>query len=156
MPEDKSDIIRAMKKASWWTSIHAAVINNELALIQSYEYSESDITPLDLAIMIGNLDAVRALIERRIQYDINTCLIKAIFSNRHEVARLFLEKGANPSYYPDEKKEHTAFHIAAATNNHTILRLLTEFYRFSLFNSKKCKLSSDNECQDNINRIKVI
>ena len=83
LPDYKSKIISTMKKESWWAPMHGAVIYNLLDQIQIFTYTESDITPLDLAIMIGNLEAVRALIVRGISYDINDCLRRSIFSKRN-------------------------------------------------------------------------
>ena len=160
LPDDKSKIISTMKKESWWTQMHAAIINNMLDQIQIFEYRESDITPLDLAIMTGNLDAVRALIGLGIQYDINACLKTAVIAKRNELARFCLENGANPS--SNNKLGQNTFHIAASTNNHTIIRTLNEFYRknnaakliqnnfrLSLFHSKERNFLLDEIAQNN-------
>ena len=160
LPNNKSNIIRTMKKTSWWTKLHTTIINNELDKIQSHEYNASDINPLDLAIMVGNLDAVRAITGRGIQYDINACLRNAIFTKRNEVAKFFLENGATPAI--NNKRGQTAFHIAAATNNYPIIRTLVEFdkknnaasylqksFRSSLFQYKKRKALSHEIGQNN-------
>ena len=90
LPEDTSDMISIMEEADWWTELHTAVINNDLDKIQRYEYFSSDLNPLDLTIMIGNLAAAKALITLGIKYDINACLRKAIFARRNELAEFFL------------------------------------------------------------------
>ena len=154
-------MISIMEEADWWTELHTAVINNDLDKIQRYEYFSSDLNPLDLAIMVGNLDAVKALITRGIQYDINACLRKAIFARRNELAEFFLENGASP--YSKTKNGHTPFHVANLANNHIILRTLNEFHeknnldespkkanRLSIFN-KRVKENLGND--ENLNNI---
>ena len=74
--------------------------------------------------MIGNTDAVRALIDRGIEYDKDKSLRTAISSNRHELAQLFLEKGANP--LSKNKLGQTAFHFAAARGNENIMKIFVD------------------------------
>jgi ankyrin repeat protein len=117
-------IIRAMERLDWWTDLHTSVIINNLNEIRTLEYTPSETSPLDLAIMIGNIDAVRALIERGIQYDKDKCLRTATYSNRHELAQLFLEKGANP--LSKNQLGQTAFHFADARGNENIMKIFVD------------------------------
>jgi ankyrin repeat protein len=167
-------IIRTLEKASWWTDSHTAVINNRLDDIQNFEYQSSPITPLDLAIMIGNLNAVEYLIERGSRstssptlfissngtnFDINDCLNKAIKAKRNEIAMFLLEKGADPQAI--KQLGQNSLHIACYYGDINGIKILVEFsrkkiaaqsiqkcFRSSLFKSRKRKLSSDNECQN--------
>ena len=84
--------------------------------------------------MIGNLDAVKTIIGPKIKCDVNYCLRTAVIAKRNEVAKFFLENGANP--YSKNKRGQTVFHIAAATNNFPIIRTLNEL---SLFQNNKRK-----------------
>ena len=166
LPDDKSRILSTMEQASWWTPFHTAVISDKLAKINGFHYKDSKkITPLDLAIMIGNLDAVKTIIGPNIKCDINDCLRKSIFSKRNEVARFFLENGANPS--SKNKRGQTVFHISATTNNHTIIRTLNEFdrknnaakliqnnFRLSIFHSKERNFLPD-EIYQNIKSMRI-
>jgi ankyrin repeat protein len=124
LPEDRSKLISIMEYLDWWTPLHTAIINNNLDEISTLEYTPSETSPLDLAVMIGNIDAVRALIERGIQYDKDKCLRTATYSNRHELAQLFLEKGANP--LSKNKLGQTAFHFADARGNENIMKIFVD------------------------------
>jgi ankyrin repeat protein len=139
IPEDTSRIIRTMKKASWWTDSHTAVINNRLDDIQNVEDQSSPITPLDLAIMIGNLNAVEYIIERGSRstssatlfsssngtnFDINYCLNKAIKHKRNEIAMFLLEKGADPK--AENQLGQNSLHIACSYGNKDIIEILVE------------------------------
>ena len=134
LPNDKSRILSTMKKTSWWTPFHSAVISDKLATRKRFHYKQSKITPLDLAIMISNLDAVKTIIGPNIKCDVNDCLRISIFSKRNELARFFLDNGADP--YGKNKLEQNTFHIATATNNYHMIRTLHEF---SLFQNNKRK-----------------
>ena len=127
-----------MERASWWSDLHTAVINNVLDQIQSLEYSESDITPLDLAIMLGNLDAVKTIIGRGIKYDINACFRTAIVAKRTELAIFFLEQGADPNY--KDQLGRNKFHIACSYGNLDAIKVLVEFIR------KKIAAQSIQQC----------
>jgi ankyrin repeat protein len=127
LPEDRSNIILTLEIFDWWTPLHTAIINNNLDEISTLEYTPSETSPLDLAIMIGNIDAVRALIERGIQYDKDKCLRTATYSNRHELAQLFLEKGANP--LSKNQLGQTAFHFADARGNENIMKIFVDNIR---------------------------
>jgi ankyrin repeat protein len=127
LPDVKSNIITTMQRLDWWTDLHTAVIYNNLNEIRTLEYTPSETSPLDIAIMIGNIDAVRALIDRGIEYDENKCLRTAIYSNRHELAQLFLEKGANP--LSTNKIGQNAFHFAAARGNASIMKIFVDNIR---------------------------
>jgi len=122
LPDDRSNLISTMKRFYWWTDLHTAVISNNLNEISTLTYIPSEISPLDLAIMIGNKGAVRAFIDSGIEYDKDTCLKAAVYSNRDELVQIFLEKGASP--FNKDRLEQTVFHCAAAGGNATILRLL--------------------------------
>ena len=97
LPDDKSKLIITLKKYSWWTDNHTAVINSNIDKIQKYEHSESEITPLDLAIIIGNIEAVKAMITLDVKYDINNCLRTAIKAKRNDVTIFLLELGVDHS-----------------------------------------------------------
>ena len=124
LPEYRSDLISTMKKLDWWTPLHTAVISNNLNKTRNLEYIPSETSPFDIAIMIGNIDAVRALIDRGIQYDKDKCLRTAIYSNRDELAQLFLEKGANP--LSTNHLGQNAFHFAAALGNASIMKIFVD------------------------------
>ena len=139
IPEDKTHIIRTLEQASWWTDSHTAVINNRLDDIQNVEDQSSPITPLDLAIMIGNLNAVEYIIERGSRstssatlfsssngtnFDINYCLNKAIKAKRNDIAMFLLEKGADPK--AKNKLERNSLHIACSYGNKDIIEILVE------------------------------
>jgi ankyrin repeat protein len=136
-----------MKKASWWTDSHTAVINNRLDDIQNFEDQSSPITPLDLAIMIGNLNAVKHIIERGSRstssptlfsssiatlfsssngtnFDINDCLNKAIKAKRNDIAMFLFEQGADPK--AKNQLGQNSFHIACSYGNKDIIEILVE------------------------------
>jgi ankyrin repeat protein len=136
---DKIITIYALEKASWWTDSHTAVINNSLDDIQNVEDQSSPITPLDLAIMIGNLNAVKHIIERgsistssptlfsssnATNFDINDCLNKAIKAKRNDIAMFLLEKGADPQ--AKNQLGQNSLHIACSYGNKDIIQTLAE------------------------------
>jgi ankyrin repeat protein len=127
LPEYRSSIVLTLKIFDWWTPLHTAVINNNLNEIRNLEYIPSETSPFDIAIMIGNIDAARTLIERGIQYDKDKCLITATYSNRLELAQLFLEKGANP--LSKNQLGQTALHFAAARGNENIMEIFVDNIR---------------------------
>ena len=104
--------------------MHTAIINNELDLIQRYEYIESDITPLDLAIMIANQYAVLVLIRSEIQYDINDCLRTAIVAKRNGLAIFLLEQGSDPTF--KDKIGRNSLHTAVHIGNLEIVKYLLD------------------------------
>jgi ankyrin repeat protein len=136
IPEDKSHIIRTLKQPFWWTGSHTAVMNNRLDDIQNFGDQSSPITPLDLAIMIGNLEAVEHILERRANsptlfsssngtnFGINDCLNKAIKAKRNDIAMFFLEKGADPT--AGNQLGQTSLHIACSYGNKDIIPILIE------------------------------
>jgi ankyrin repeat protein len=126
-PKYRSPLISIMERLDWWTDLHTAVISNNLNKIRNLEYIPSETSPFDIAIMIGNIDAVRALIDRGIKYDKDKCLRTATYSNRHELAQLFLEKGANP--LSTNKIGQNAFHFAAARGNANIMKIFVDNIR---------------------------
>ena len=127
LPDDKSRIIATLKNASWWTDSHTAVINNNLDQIQSFEELLLDITPLDLAVMIGNIEMVKAIIEFGFKHDINSCLRTAVIANRNELVELFLKKGADPTI--QDRFGKNSLHIACYYGNRDIILLIIEFIR---------------------------
>jgi len=103
--------------------------------------------------MIGNIDAVRALIDRGIAYDKDKCLRTAIYSNRNELAQLFLEKGA--STLSGNQRGRNAFHCATARGNVNILPILNTHvdnsaisiqrgFRSYLFKKNKANSTQEN------------
>ena len=133
IPEDKTDIMITLEQAPWWTGSHAAVMNNRLDDIKNFGDQSSSITPLDLAIMIGNLEAVKHILERRANsptlfssstVDMNDCLNKAIKAKRNDIAIFFLEKDADPT--ARNQLGQTSLHIACSYGNKDIIPILLE------------------------------
>ena len=121
---DKFSMIPIMETTTWWTDLHTAVIKNDFDKIKTCEYNQQKINPINLAILSGNQEAVRALIARGISYDINDCLHTAIKSKRNDLAIFFLENGANPLY--KNQLGQTAFNIASLSMNDFIFNYLVE------------------------------
>ena len=83
-------------KRSTFTDIQKAVLLHNLEDIHNLEYTRSYPSALDLAIMAGNMDAVKILLNRGVKHRLNSCLHTAIFAKRHTLAKYFIDRGATP------------------------------------------------------------
>lgn len=85
--------------------------------------------PLKLAIIKGNLDIVKLLIEKganiNVKYDLyNTPLHIAMINGNLEIVKLLIEKGADVN--AKNETNDTPLHIAMIKGNHDIVKLLIE------------------------------
>ena len=64
--------------------------------IQNLDYTRSYPSAVDLAIMVGNIDAVTILLNRGVKHNLTSCLHTALFAKRQMLVQFFIDRGATP------------------------------------------------------------
>jgi ankyrin repeat protein len=90
------DQIRDGIEHSTFTAIQKAVLLHNQEDIQNLDYTRSYPSALDLAIMVGNIDAVTILLNRGVKHNLTSCLHTALFAKRQTLVQFFIDRGATP------------------------------------------------------------
>ena len=136
-----------------WNNVHTAIITNDLNFIRhtsneslNQVTSSYKLSPLDLAIKLGNIEAIEALLERNVEHNIDKCLQSAVSAKRENVVKFFLEREnqLNPGTIYNGR---STFHIACGINYTSIIPLLANYSMLST-NHKKSRRDDNYNQQE--------
>ena len=88
--------------------------------------SSYKLSPLDLAIKLGNIEAIQVLLERNVEHNIDKSLQSAVKLKREDIVKFLLERyeTLNPATIYEGK---SCFHIACGINYSKIIIPLAEY-----------------------------
>jgi ankyrin repeat protein len=121
VPRGRDAFLAAFQTYDWWSQDHTAILNNEVPEIQDHTLELHSL--LKLAILCGNLDATKALIENADTNIKNACAFIAAHAGQKDIVAHILETHPKPTEIVNSQGQ-TLLHLAAATGQADLLAMI--------------------------------
>ena len=124
VPHGRHAFLAAFQTYDWWSQDHTAILNNEVPEIQDHTLELHSL--LKLAILCGNLEATKALIENADINIIKACAFIAAHAGQEDIVAHILTIHPKPTKIVNSQGQ-TLLHLAAATGQADLLKMLVEY-----------------------------
>lgn len=124
VPRGRDAFHAAFQTYEWWSQDHTAILNNEVPEIQDHTLELHSL--LKLAILCGNLEATKALIENADTNIIKACAFIAAHAGQKDIVAHILTIPPKPTEIVNSQGQ-TLLHLAAATGQADLLKILVEY-----------------------------